>query len=246
VIHVQRAVKRFGTATVVDDLSFTAEDGRVTGLLGPNGAGKTTTLRLISGLMALDAGTIAIDGRDVASHRGASDASLGVLPDESGLYERLSAREHIRYFGRLRGLRGRELEQRVDRWIETLDLAGIADRRAAGYSRGERVKVALARALVHDPRNVVLDEPTAGLDVMSARAVRAVVRRLRDEGCCVLFSSHVMQEVSTLCDTILVIARGRAVAQGSAEHLLARTGAASLEDAFVELTGAEDAQAAAT
>jgi sodium transport system ATP-binding protein len=176
----------------------------------------------------------------VSTHRGASDANLGVLPDESGMYDRLTGREHIRYFGRLHGLSGAELEKRVDRWIEALGLSGVADRRAAGYSRGERMKVAVARALVHDPHNVMLDEPTNGLDVMSARAVRNVVRRLRDEGHCVLFSSHVMQEVSTVCDTIVVLAKGRVVAHGTFNALLAQTRAETLEDAFVRLVG-EDA-----
>jgi sodium transport system ATP-binding protein len=239
-IVVENVVKRFGRNIVVDGVSFVAEDGKITGLLGPNGAGKTTTMRLISGLMDLDAGTVAIDGRDVSTHRGASDANLGVLPDESGMYDRLTGREHIRYFGRLHGLSGAELEKRVDRWIEALGLSGVADRRAAGYSRGERTKVAVARALVHDPHNVMLDEPTNGLDVMSARAVRNVVRRLRDEGHCVLFSSHVMQEVSTVCDTIVVLAKGRVVAHGTFDALLAQTRAETLEDAFVRLVG-EDA-----
>jgi sodium transport system ATP-binding protein len=239
-IVVENVVKRFGRNIVVDGVSFVAEDGKITGLLGPNGAGKTTTMRLISGLMDLDAGTVAIDGRDVSTHRGASDANLGVLPDESGMYDRLTGREHIRYFGRLHGLSGAELEKRVDRWIEALGLSGVVDRRAAGYSRGERMKVAVARALVHDPHNVMLDEPTNGLDVMSARAVRNVVRRLRDEGHCVLFSSHVMQEVSTVCDTIVVLAKGRVVAHGTFNALLAQTRAETLEDAFVRLVG-EDA-----
>jgi len=209
----------------------------VTGLLGPNGAGKTTTLRLACGLMKPDAGTITIDGADVASDPQLAQSRLGVLPDASGLYGRLTAREHIRYFGALRGLRGAELARRVEHWIAALGLATVADRRVAGFSHGERTKVALARALVHDPQNVLLDEPTNGLDVASTRAVREVVRGLRREGRCVVFSSHVMQEVSALCDRIVIIAAGRVVAEGTPGELLAATGVTSLEDAFMALVG---------
>jgi sodium transport system ATP-binding protein len=162
---------------------------------------------------------------------------LGVLPDQSGLYPRLSAREHIRYFGRLHGMGGAKLDDRIEHLIQTLDLGLVADRRVAGFSHGERTKVALARALVHDPQNVLLDEPTNGLDVMSTRAVRHVIRELRSEGRCVLFSSHVMQEVSALCDRVVVMARGRVVAEGSPDELLTLTGTSTLEDAFVHLVG---------
>src|SRR5271166_5846155 len=208
-IQVASLQKRFGPVVAVDGISFTAPDGAVTGLLGPNGAGKTTSLRMIYGLLKADRGRIQVDGQDVGADPLAVQARLGVLPDVSGLYGRLTAREHIRYFGNLRGLDGAALESRIDHWIKVLDLTAVADRRAAGYSHGERTKVALARALVHDPQNILLDEPTNGLDVMSTRAVRDVVRRLKAEGRCVLFSSHVMQEVSALCDWIIVIAAGR-------------------------------------
>ena len=191
--------------TAVNGVSFTAGDGRVTGLLGPNGAGKTTTLRMLYGVMRRDAGTISVDGIDASKQPLAAQARLGVLPDVYGLYPRLTAREHIRYFGELHGLSAATLAERTEELFELLDMKHIADRRAAGYSHGERTKVALARALVHEPQNVLLDEPTNGLDVMSTRAVREIVRKLRAEGRCVLFSSHVMQEVSALCD----IDRGR-------------------------------------
>jgi len=236
-IRVESVRKRFSRAAAVDGVSFSAADGRVTGLLGPNGAGKTTTLRLACGLMKPDAGTITIDGADVASDPQLAQSRLGVLPDASGLYGRLTAREHIRYFGALRGLRGAELARRVEHWIAALGLAPVADRRVAGFSHGERTKVALARALVHDPQNVLLDEPTNGLDVASTRAVREVVRGLRREGRCVVFSSHVMQEVSALCDRIVIIAAGRVVAEGTPGELLAATGVTSLEDAFMALVG---------
>jgi sodium transport system ATP-binding protein len=236
-IRVENVRKRFSGAVAVDGVSFSAADGRVTGLLGPNGAGKTTTLRLACGLMKPDAGTIIVDGVDVAAEPQAAQSRLGVLPDASGLYGRLTAREHIRYFGALRGLRGAELARRVEHWIGVLGLSPVADRRVAGFSHGERTKVALARALVHDPRNVLLDEPTNGLDVASTRAVREVVRGLRREGRCVVFSSHVMQEVSALCDRIVIVAAGRVVADGTAEELLVATGMTSLEDAFMALVG---------
>jgi sodium transport system ATP-binding protein len=236
-IVVDNLHKQFGTVKAVDGISFTAADGAVTGLLGPNGAGKTTTLRMLYALMRPDRGTILVDGVDAVAEPQKAQNHLGVLPDLSGLYPRLTSREHIEYFGQLQGLSGRALKDRTAYLLETLDMSGIADRRTQGFSHGERTKVALARAIVHDPRNVLLDEPTNGLDVMSTRAVRDIIRRLRSDGRCVLFSSHVMQEVSALCDTILVIARGRVVASGTPDELRAQTGHQNLEDAFVTLVG---------
>jgi sodium transport system ATP-binding protein len=238
-IRVEELQKRFGAVAAVDGVSFTALDGAVTGLLGPNGAGKTTSLRMIYGLMAPDGGRIEVDGHDLRADPLAAQARLGVLPDVAGLYPRLTAREHIRYFGGLHGLNGTDLESRAQHWIDLLDMRAFADRRVAGFSHGERTKVALARALVHQPQNILLDEPTNGLDVMSTRTVREVIRRLRSDGRCVLFSSHVMQEVSALCDRIIVIAKGRVAADGSRDELLALTGKESLEDAFVALAGQE-------
>jgi sodium transport system ATP-binding protein len=237
VIRVEGLVKRFGTVAAVDGVGFTAEDGRITGLLGPNGAGKTTTLRMVYGVMQPDEGRIAIDQVDAVADPRGGQARLGVLPDEYGLYPRLTAREHIRYFGELQGVSGRRLEARTDDLIALLDMGGIADRRAAGFSHGERTKVAVARALVHDPQNVLLDEPTNGLDVMSTRAVRELLRELRGQGRAVLFSSHVMQEVSALCDCIVVLAGGRVVASGTPDELRRLTRRDDLEDAFVALTG---------
>jgi sodium transport system ATP-binding protein len=239
VIRVERLVKRFGDITAVDGVSFTAPAGAVTGLLGPNGAGKTTTLRMLYALMKPDEGGIEVDGVDAVASPQEAQAKLGVLPDVSGLYPRLTAREHIEYYGQLQGLNGRTLADRAEQLIRLLDMKTIADRRTAGFSHGERTKVALARALVHDPRNILLDEPTNGLDVMSTRAVREIIRRLRDDGRTVMFSSHVMQEVSALCDTIIVIARGRVVASGTPDDLRAQTGHQNLEDAFVALAGLE-------
>jgi sodium transport system ATP-binding protein len=236
-IHAQNLRKQFGDVVAVDDVSFSAPDGAVTGLLGPNGAGKTTSLRIVYGLLKAGGGKVEIDGIDVAQRPMEAQARIGVLPDISGLYPRLTAREHIRYYGNLHGLQGAELESRINKWVDVLSLQEIIDRRVAGFSHGERTKVALARALVHSPQNILLDEPTNGLDVMSTRAVRELIRHLRAEGRCVVFSSHVMQEVSALCDRIVVIAHGRVVAEGTADDLLTQTGKTSLEDAFVELAG---------
>jgi sodium transport system ATP-binding protein len=236
-ITVDGLRKRFGTVTAVDDVGFEARDGAITGLLGPNGAGKTTTLRMLYAVMTPDAGTIAIDEVDAVRSPQDAQARLGVLPDGFGLYPRLTAREHIHYFGELQGISGAALRTRTEELLRLLDMGPIADRRTGGFSHGERTKVALARALVHNPRNVLLDEPTNGLDVMSTRAVRGIVRRLRDAGHCVLFSSHVMQEVSALCDSIVVIAAGRVVARGTPDELRSDTGEQNLEDAFVALTG---------
>jgi sodium transport system ATP-binding protein len=237
VIVAQKLRKRFGEILAVDDVSLQAEDGQITGLLGPNGAGKTTTLRLLYGLMKPDTGRVQIDDVDVVAQPLAAQAKVGVLPDAHGLYPRLTAREHVRYFGELQGLRGEELELRIGELLVRLDMRGIADRRAQGFSQGERMKVSLARALVHGPNNVILDEPTNGLDVMSTRAMRKLIRTLRDEGKCVLFSSHVMQEVSALCDVIVIVAGGRVVARGTPDELREQAGHDDLEDVFVELTG---------
>jgi sodium transport system ATP-binding protein len=229
--------KRYGTLNAVDGVSFRAENGKVTGLLGPNGAGKTTTLRMISSLVRPDAGRALVDDIDVARNPHSALARLGVLPDGRGLYPRLTAREHLEYFGALHGLSRAILKKRIDHLVQLLDMAKIIDRRVVGFSQGERTKVAIARALVHDPGNVVLDEATNGLDVMSTRAMRTVIRELAAQGSCILFSSHVMQEVSELCDHIVVFAAGRVVAEGSPETLRRATGETDLEEAFMKIIG---------
>ncbi len=241
-ISVEGLSKRFGEVTAVDGVSFAARDGEVTGLLGPNGAGKTTTLRMLYGLMRPDGGRIAVDAVDAAADPAGARARMGVLPDAHGLYQRLTAREHLRYFGQLRGLAGAALDRRVDELVELLDMGAIAGRRAQGFSHGERTKVSLGRALVHDPRTVLMDEPTNGLDVGSTRAVRGLIRRMREEGRCVLFSSHIMQEVAALCDRIVILAEGRVAAEGTPDELRARTGHANLEDAFVALSGLDEVE----
>jgi len=239
-IAVHQVHKRFKQFVAVKDVSFTAADGAITGLLGPNGAGKTTVLRILYTVYTPDSGTATIDGFDVKQAPLEVRRRIGVLPDSGGLYTRLTAREHIRYFGRLHGLKPPALEQTIDRLVTMLEMSDIADRRTEGFSHGQRVKVALARALVHNPRTLMLDEPTNGLDVMSTRNVRKLLLRLRDEGHCILFSSHVMQEVSALCDRIVVIARGQVAAAGTADELRQATGQANLEDAFVAAIGSEE------
>jgi sodium transport system ATP-binding protein len=238
-IRVEGLKKRFGSVQAVDGVSFDARDGAITGLLGPNGAGKTTTLRMLYGVMKPEAGQISVDDVDAVASPQQAQGRLGVLPDGFGLYPRLTAREHIHYFGELHGISGVRLRERAEELLHLLDMHTIADRRTGGFSHGERTKVAIARALVHNPRNVLFDEPTNGLDVMSTRAVRTIVRRLRDSGHCIVFSSHVMQEVSALCDAIIVIARGQVVARGTPDELRRQTGRDNLEDAFVALAGVE-------
>lgn len=239
-IEVKNLRKTFGKVVAVDDVSFRAENGQVTGLLGPNGAGKTTTLRVLYTILKPDSGTAAVDGHDVMRDPIEVQRRIGVLPDNHGLYPRLSARENIRYYGRLHGLGGGTLETKIDELIKILEMDDFSDRRTEGFSNGQRMKVAIARALVHDPDNVLLDEPTNGLDVMSTRSMRNFIRRLRDEGKCVLFSSHIMQEVSALCDHIVVINHGLVAASGSAETLKRETGRENLEDAFVAAIGSEE------
>jgi sodium transport system ATP-binding protein len=238
-IEAAHLSKRFGALAAVRDLSFSARDGCITGLLGPNGAGKSTTLRMLYTVLRPDSGDALIDGESAVRTPRAAARRLGVLPHGAGLYPNLTARENVEYFGALHGLGRAARRSRTAELIELLDLHECADRRARGFSQGERVKTALARALVHGPRNLVLDEPTGGLDVMAVRALRHLLVQLRAAGHCVLFSSHVMQEVSALCDEVVVIARGTVVARGTPDEIRARTGEAGLEEAFVQLIGAE-------
>jgi len=233
-IEVHQVSKYFGGFEALHNVSFTARDGEITGLIGPNGAGKTTTLRILYTVLKPDTGYAAIDGYDTTTERRQVQARIGVLPDNRGLYPRLTAREHIRYYGRLHGLDGPELERRIDRLIEKLAMEDIADRRAKGFSKGQTMKVALARALVHEPRNVMFDEPTNGLDIASSRAVRELVREIRDQRRCVLFCSHIMSEVEALCDRIVVVAHGRVVADGTPAELRQAVGQADLEEVFLK------------
>jgi sodium transport system ATP-binding protein len=237
VIQIEQLHKRFGARIAVEDVSFSAQDGQITGLLGPNGAGKTTTLRMLYALLQPDRGRVTVDGFDAALQPLEVRRRLGVLPDARGLYKRLSARENIVYFAQLHGMEPQLIRQRSDALIQALAMQDIAERRVEGFSQGERVKTAIARALVHDPRHIVLDEPSNGLDVIATRALRDFLRQLKSEGRCVLFSTHIMQEVAALCDRIVIIAGGRVVADGTPEALRELAGEPSLEDAFVKLIG---------
>lgn len=243
-IQVDNIGKKFGQVAALSGASFCARDGRITGLLGPNGAGKTTALRIIFGLLAADSGKVSIDGINPAEAPLAARARMGILTDQFGMYERLTTRENIRYFGQLHGMSREQIEQNCAELESLLDLKEIMDRRTAGFSQGQRIKVALARAMISKPQNVLLDEPTRGLDVMSTRAMRNALRILKERGCCVVFSSHVMQEVSALCDDVVVMARGTVVAYGSPQQLCEQAGHKDLEDAFVSLIGSDEGIAA--
>lgn len=240
-IRVDGLHKYFGEIKAVRGVSFKAVDGRITGLLGPNGAGKSTTLRVLYTVLKPDQGCAAIDGADVVSDALRARSRIGTLPHGAGLYPHLSARENIRYYANLYQVPGDITEERVQSVIDDLDIGDFADRRSKGFSQGQRTKVALARALVHRPNNVILDEPSNGLDVMATRSLRELILRLRDDGKCVLFSSHVMQEVSALCDEIVIIASGQVALHDSPEGIRNQTGCEDLEEAFVRALDFVDA-----
>lgn len=239
-IKVSNLYKSFGSVKAVRGISFEVRDGEVTGLLGPNGAGKTTTLRMLYSLLPPDAGEIRIDGLDPSTDAIAIKRTLGVVPDSRGLYTRMSARENIAYYGELHGMSRRDINARIEELVATLDMADFIERRTEGFSQGQRVKVAIARAMVHNPQTVLLDEPSNGLDVMSTRALRRYILELRDAGHSVVLSTHIMQEVAALCDRIVIIAKGKIAADGTAQDLLEKSGCDSLEDAFVHLIGSEE------
>ena len=234
-IETEGLTKRFGAVTAVTGVSLRALDGRITGLLGPNGAGKSTTLRILYTVLPPDAGDARIDGVSVVRDPLAARRHMGVLPHGAGLYPNLTARENILYFGSLHGLSRAERRSRTSELIRRLEMEDFADRPAKGFSQGQRIKTALARALIHRPRNILLDEPTNGLDVMAVRTLRSLLQQLRAEGHCILFSSHVMQEIAALCDEVIVIAHGTVAAQGTPEALRSRAATQSLEEAFVRL-----------
>jgi sodium transport system ATP-binding protein len=239
-IEVHDVRKKFGAVQALGGVSFAAANGQITALLGPNGAGKTTLLRLLVGLLKRDTGSIRIDGIDPEQDPMAVRTNIGFLTDQFGLYERMSTREYLVYFGELNGMRPQAANARIDEVSQLLVMDDILERRSKGFSQGQRIKVALARTLLHRPRNLLLDEPSRGLDVMSTRALRSALAALRADGCCVIMATHVMQEVTHLCDDVIVIAKGHTVAQGSPAELCERTGIANLEDAFVSLVGTEE------
>lgn len=239
-IVVKNLKKSFGKVKAVNGVSFEARNGEITGLLGPNGAGKTTILRMLYSLLPPDEGEIRIDGMDPHRDAMAIKRTLGVIPDSRGLYARLTARENISYFGELHGMNRPSIAQRIKELTSTLDMEDFIDRRTEGFSQGQRVKVAIARAMVHEPQTVLMDEPSNGLDVMSTRALRHYILSLKEAGQSVVLSTHIMQEVAALCDRIVIIAKGRVAADGSADQLLEKSGCDSLEDAFVKLIGTEE------
>lgn len=241
-IEIKNLKKYYGddnSIKAVDDVSFTCPDGQITGLLGPNGAGKTTTLRMISGLIKPMSGTVVVDSHDVTQDAQAVRQALGVQADMNGVYPRLTPREQFRYYGRFYGLKGKQLEDRIQAVLDELNMEEIADRRAEGFSRGQRQKIVLGRALIHNPANIIMDEPTNGLDVMAVRQTRDSIREMRNQGRCVLFSTHYMDEAERLCDNIAIIVGGKIVASGTPNALMQRTGKDNLEDAFVTLAGRE-------
>jgi sodium transport system ATP-binding protein len=236
-IDVRNVHKRFGTVAAVRGVSFTAPDGCITGLLGRNGAGKTTTLAMTCGLLRPDQGDIEVGS--ASGHPIARRRQVGAMLDHKGLYERLTARENIVYFGALHGLSSTSLDDRVQDVLSQLGLEDVADRRVAGFSQGERMKVALARAIVHGPRHLLLDEPTNGLDIPTVHGLREVLRRMRDRGACIILSTHVLDDVRALCDRIVVIVQGRVVAEGESTSICRKAGCATLEDAFLQLNRPE-------
>jgi len=245
-IEVSALEKSFGKVRALKGVSFEAPRGRITGLLGPNGAGKSTCLRILSTVMTADAGTASIGGIDVAADSLAVRRLSGVLPHGSGLYPQLTAIENIRYYGDLHGLGRKALDTRVAELVERLDLSEIANRRAKGFSQGERTKVALARALVNKPEYLLLDEPTSGLDVMATRDLRQWLTELREQGCCILLSSHVMQEIAALADQIVIIAHGRLAASGTPAQLAEQYGEDDLEQVFVDAVNSAESRTGAT
>ncbi len=236
-IEASHLSKRFGAIDAVRDVSFTARDGEITGILGANGAGKSTCLRMVYGVLTPDSGRASVDGIDILGETSKARAHLGVLPHAAGLYGNLSARENIEYFAALQGVAAGRLKPRIAELSHLLGMDGFLERRAKGFSQGQRIKVALARALVHDPGNIVLDEPTNGLDVMAIRSLREMLLALKQQGRCVLFSSHVMQEVAALCDRVVIIGHGRVLADETVQAIRERSGAASLEEAFLQVLG---------
>jgi sodium transport system ATP-binding protein len=247
-IEVKNLLKQFGTAPnlvkAVNNVSFTAQDGQITALLGPNGAGKTTTLRMVSSLVKSDGGQTLLDGKNSQSTNMSevlqAKARLAMLSDARGLYQRLSAAENINYYGELHGVSKADIKARTAALAKQLDFEALLPRKSEGFSTGEKMKVSIARAIIHDPQNIIFDEPTNGLDVMTTRAVRGLLRSLREQGRCVLLTSHIMQEVAQLADRIVIIAHGEIVASGTTDELLAQSGQTSLEEAFVKLSGIEE------
>lgn len=238
-IEIKHIRKTYGNVVAVDDVSFVANRGEIFGLLGPNGAGKTTSLRMLYGLSKPDSGSLMVDGINVPEHTLKAQQRMGVLPDGGSLYTRLTARENIAYFGRLQGMKSAEIKRSISNFVDMLDMHSIIDRKTGGFSQGERMKVSLARALVHNPDYILLDEPTNGLDVLTTRAVRALLLRLKAEKKCVIFSSHLMHEVSNLCDRVAIVVQGKVVIEGDQKTVITKANKHNMEDAFVHFAYGE-------
>ncbi len=236
-IEARALSKRFGSVDAVAQVTFTARDGEITGLLGPNGAGKSTCLRMMYGVLTPDSGSAHIDGIDIRGEISSARAHLGVLPHAAGLYNNLTARENIAYFASLQGMTRVQLRRRTAGLTQILGMESFIERRVKGFSQGQRIKVALARALVHDPGNLILDEPTNGLDVMAIRNLREMLHALKAQGRCILFSSHVMQEVAALCDRVVIIGQGRVLADDTPQAIRESSGTQTLEEAFLHVLG---------
>ncbi|CCQ12231.1 ABC-type Na+ transport system, ATPase component [Pseudoalteromonas luteoviolacea B = ATCC 29581] len=243
-IKVTNISKKIGDVQALDGLSFKAENGKITGILGPNGAGKTTCLRTIFGLLQPDNGTAFIDDFNIAVDPVQAKQQLGLFPDPCGLYDRLTPREYTEFFAKLSGMTGEQAKQATQETLQQLNMLEIADRRCKGFSQGQRMKTALAQAIVHKPSNIILDEPTRGLDVMSTRLLRDILQALKEAGHCVVFSSHVMQEVAALCDHVVVMAKGKVIAEGAPSDLCNMTNKENLEEAFIALIGTDEGIAA--
>jgi len=227
--------KKRGAVRAVDGVSFRCEPGRIYGLLGANGAGKTTTLRMLATILTPTAGGATVAGFDVVAEPEKARASLGFLSTATALYGRLTAREFVEYFGRLHGLSEDVLGQRVSALLTRLEMTEFCDRRCDSFSTGMKQKTSIARVLVHDPPVMIFDEPTTGLDVMTARTIISFIRECRERGKTVIFSTHVMSEVEKLCDHIGIIHNGRLLAEGTLEDLRVRAGILDLEDIFVRV-----------
>ncbi|MEH6559247.1 MAG: ATP-binding cassette domain-containing protein [Oceanicoccus sp.] len=245
-IEIKHIRKTFGNVVAVDDVSFVAKPGEIFGLLGPNGAGKTTSLRMLYGLSKPDSGALLVDGISVPEHTLQVQQRMGVLPDGGNLYTRLTARENIAYFGRLQGMKPAEIKNSISNFVDILDMHSIIDRKTGGFSQGERMKVSLARALVHNPDYILLDEPTNGLDVLTTQAVRALLLRLKAENKCVIFSSHLMHEVANLCDRVAIVAQGKVVIEGDQKTVMTKADKHTMEDAFVYFAYGEGANTMGT
>ena len=243
-IKVENLSKSFKEVKAMDNVSFEAVNGEITGLLGPNGAGKTTCLRTIYGLLKADSGQASIDGINASLDPINARKQIGIFPDKFGLYPRLTAREQIAYFAEIHGLYGDVRDQTVEKAIDLLEMSSLADRKTEGFSQGQRMKVTLAQSIVHNPKNLILDEPTRGLDVMSTRILRDILLEQKDSERCILFSSHVMQEVAALCDRVIVMSGGKVAAIDTPEGLCERTGKEHLEEAFVAIIGTDEGIAA--